>query len=131
MNPINNSGKELENELEQILIQNGIPYTRSEEGPKADIDFIIHTIPKMYVECHNQNTKGSVDEKIPHKVFKYRSKHRMDTMYIVKGRYPLNSRIENHIGLLEKAFGMKVQIESLGSITNKILSNPIQTNKFF
>ena len=131
MNPINNSGKELENELEKRLIQNGIPYTRSEEGPKADIDFIIHTNPKMYIECHNQNTKGSVDEKIPHKVFKYRTKHGMNTMYIVKGTYPLNSRIENHIELLENSFGMKVEIENLDSITNKILSNPIQVNKFF
>lgn len=131
MNPINNSGKELENELEQRLIQYSIPYTKSEEGPKADIDFIIHTKPKMYIECHNQNSKGSVDEKIPHKVFKYWTKHKMKTMYIVKGAYPLNTRIKGHIKLLEKAFGMKVEIESLDTITNKILSLPTQTNKFF
>jgi len=131
MNPINNSGKKLENELEQMLIQNGIPYTRSVEGPKADIDFIIHTKPKMYIECHNQNTNGSVDEKIPHKVFKYKSRHGMDILYIVTGKYPLSIRIKGHIKLLETLFDMKVQIENLDSITNKILSNPIQSNNFF
>lgn len=131
MNPINNSGKELENEFEKRLIQYGIPYTKSEEGPKGDIDFILHTIPKMYIECHNQNTKGSVDEKIPHKVFKYRSKHGMDTIHIVKGTNPINNRIKGHIELLEKAFEMKVEIESLDTITTKVLSLPIRTNKFF
>ena len=35
MNPINNSGKELENEFEKRLIQYGIPYTKSEEGLKG------------------------------------------------------------------------------------------------
>ena len=131
MNPINNSGKELETDLRNWLVEKDIPFTQSADGPKADIDFIIHSKKPMYIECHNQNTKGSVDEKIPHKVYKYWDKHKMKEIWIVKGKYPLNKRIKGHIKLLETLCEIEVKIETLDSIKNKVISNPIQRNKFF
>jgi len=131
MNPINNSGKELETDLRNWLVEKDIPFTQSAEGPKADIDFIIHSKKPMYIECHNQNTSGSVDEKIPHKIYKYWEKHKMQEIWIVKGKYPLNKRIKGHIKLLETFCEIEVKIETLDSIKNKVTSNPIQRNKFF
>mgnify|MGYP003348447175 CR=1 FL=1 len=48
-----------------------IPYRRQKSGA-SQIDFIIQIGDKViYADCTNQNIGGSVEEKIPHKVWKY------------------------------------------------------------
>lgn len=132
-NIINIKGEELEDKLKDWLNENKIPYTKSVKGPKGDIDFIIHTNKtKLFIECANQNIKGSVVDKIPHKVFKYWFKHKMDTIYLLRGSYnKFTKSIMEHIKHIENTCDIKVHIVTFNQI-QKILNNKkLNKNKFF
>ena len=90
-NPINKSGKELEDNIENFLISEDIPHTRQKKG----IDFIIND--SIYVEAKNQNGGGSVDEKLPHTVWKYHKQYKINHMIIVHGKHKISKAILNHL----------------------------------
>lgn len=131
-NPINISGKGLEWELKVWLDTNRIPYTKSVEGPKGDIDFIIHTDTQMYIECANQNRKGSVMDKIPHKVFKYWNKHKMKKIHILRGSYNKFSKsINKHLELISSVCDIEITICDIKELQNELNNITIKENKFF
>ena len=73
-NKANKKGRALEDRLENILIKNNIPHTKQKGGGRElQIDFQIHINQEdiLYVECNGQDVEGSVEEKVPHKVFPY------------------------------------------------------------
>jgi hypothetical protein len=108
-NPINISGTKLENQLKEFLVEYNYPFI---DGGSKDIDFIIEIVnQKIYVDCTNQNTEGSVVDKIPQKIFKYYQKHKMDKFYIVRGEYKnFPKPVCDHISFLEDYFKFKVII---------------------
>ena len=92
-NPVNISCKDLEDRVENYCVENNISYQRAKSGA-FEIDFIIDTdFGKVYADCTNQNVVGSVEEKLPHKIWKYYQKYKYDNVYIIKG----DQKISNHV----------------------------------
>ena len=79
-NPINISGQELEDKVQLHCVLNNLSYQRAKTG-SFEIDFIIETDKgKVYADCTNQNVGGSVEEKLPHKIWKYYKKYKYDNV---------------------------------------------------
>lgn len=92
----NSSGLELEDALENKLKSLDIAYHRAKTG-SHEIDFIIRTENNLfYVECKNQNGSGTVEEKIPHTVWKYWKKYNYKDVYIIRGDYMPSAKIIEH-----------------------------------
>jgi hypothetical protein len=87
----------MEGLLEQHLRQHDISHKRAKHGAFA-IDFIIKTTDKTYyVDCKNQNSEGSAEEKLPHTVWKYWNKYGYDEVYIIRGEHIPSKRIYEHL----------------------------------
>ena len=92
----NRSGFVLEDMLERKLKELNIAYKRAKIG-SHEIDYIIQTDDDtFYVECKNQNGSGSVEEKIPHTVWKYWQKYDYKDVYIIRGKYNLSQKVIEH-----------------------------------
>ena len=92
----NKSGIELEAELKNFLIQNSFVFRHQIPG-QNEIDFIIgNEDNKLYADCTNQNSSGSVDEKIPHKIWKYYKKYNYSSVYIIRGSHKPRDLILEH-----------------------------------
>ena len=120
-NPINESGLKLEESLENYLRVNGLPYKRNSNG----IDFIVGD-GQYYIECKNQTQGGSVNEKLPHTIWKYRKKYGMDTMYIIQPYTDGMGVVMNHIQWLESMLGINVHIVSYEDMCNVLSGNKIE-----
>ena len=95
-NPVNISGQLLEDQLESYCRENNITYQRAKPGAHA-IDFIIETDNgKIFADCTNQNSTGSVEEKLPHKLWKYHNKYGYSNVCIIKGDHKLGSNVLMH-----------------------------------
>tara|TARA_R100000030_G_C3152420_1_gene98584 strand:+ start:90 stop:476 length:387 start_codon:yes stop_codon:yes gene_type:complete len=101
-NPINESGTLGENHFETLLNENDIPF---KSGGNNGIDYIV--FDKFYMDSKNQTQGGSVDEKIPHTIFKYHEKYNQPKYYIV-GYYEYKEGIKRHIKFLENKLNIKV-----------------------
>ena len=101
-NPINESGTLGENHFETLLNENDIPF---KSGGNNGIDYIV--FDKFYMDSKNQTQGGSVDEKIPHTIFKYHEKYNQPKYYIV-GYYEYKESIKRHIKFLENKLNIKV-----------------------
>ena len=101
-NPINESGTLGENHFESLLKQNDIPFKPSGNN---GIDYIV--LDEFYIDSKNQTQGGSVDEKIPHTIFKYHEKYNQSKYYIV-GYYEYKESIIRHIKYLEDKLNIKV-----------------------
>jgi hypothetical protein len=89
----NESGQNLEYRLMSFLCEKNIPFKQQKPG-QPEIDFIVNG--EIYVDCTNQNSEGSVQEKIPHKIWKYYKKYRYKNVYIIRGsKIPDNTVIEH------------------------------------
>jgi len=119
-NPINESGLKLEESLENYLRVNGLPYKRNSNG----IDFIVGD-GQYYIECKNQTQGGSVNEKLPHTIWKYQQKYGMDTMYIIQPYTDGMGVVMNHIQWLESMLGINVHIVSYEDMCNVLSGNKI------
>jgi|CryBogDrversion2_7_1035282.scaffolds.fasta_scaffold00190_5 hypothetical protein len=108
-NPINVSGAKLEKKLSNFLKEYNYTF---KSGGNSDIDFIIETVSKkIYADCTNQNSSGSVIDKLPQKIFKYYRKHKMDKFYIIRGLYKdFPKPVLEHIKFLEEQFNVEVFI---------------------
>ena len=97
-NPINESGILLEEECRKELLKRGIAFQHQTNG-KFEIDFIIGDI---YADCTNQNGSGSVEEKLPHKVWKYWDKYDFDEVYIIRGDHMIGDKVIKHLDWYEE-----------------------------
>tara|TARA_Y100000389_G_C17001962_1_gene289923 strand:+ start:97 stop:486 length:390 start_codon:yes stop_codon:yes gene_type:complete len=92
-NPINISGNDLEEQIKNFLISKNIPFNKTN-----GIDFIINTnAGDIYVEAKNQNTGGSVEEKLPFTVWKYKNQYKINHMIIVHGKHNISKRVRKCI----------------------------------
>jgi hypothetical protein len=116
-NPINESGSILENLVENFLVKNDYQFIG---GGSNDIDFIIKTTNrKIYADCTNQNAKGSIIDKLPHKIYKYYKKHKMNEFYVIRGSYKnFPNSVFEHINFLEDYFNFKVIILTYDEFIN-------------
>jgi len=123
-NPINESGSILENLVEDFLIKNKYQFI---DGGSKDIDFIIETTnERIYVDCTNQNTEGSVIDKLPHKIYKYYKKHKMNDFYIIRGLYKkFPEPVFEHIKHLENYFNLKVIILTYDEFIEMLINKNI------
>lgn len=128
-NPINESGKGAEDRLKRFLIENDIPY---ESGGNTTIDFTIFTKNKtVYIDCTNQNVSGSVEEKVPHKIWKYHKRIGFKEVIIQRGKQELHPEVMEHIRDLEVSKNIKVFIWTEDEVQNYLLGLPPKTNPFF
>ena len=128
-NPINLSGRELEDDMETFLIKYEYPYSRNSNG----IDFIVHTdVHTYYIECKNQNRGGSVVEKLPHTVWKYKMKYDMETLHIIQPYRDYMGRVMEHIEWLKEKLDMQIWIGDFATLCNILLgTNPKNVSKFW
>jgi hypothetical protein len=129
MNPINESGKSAEDRLEKFLIQNNIPYN---SGGNTTIDFTIWTSDEtIYIDCTNQNVAGSVEEKVPHKIWKYHKRIGFKEVIIQRGELELHPEVMEHIRDIEESKNIKVHIWTEREVQDYLLGIPPKTNPFF
>lgn len=132
-NPINISGENLEREVKHFLNGTKLPYKKSPKGKNGDIDFIVYDGNKsMYIECHNQNGKGSVDEKIPHKIWKYWNKYKMGEIWVVKGKHNrFGKGIVEHLEWMSKECNISINLVTLDELKSVLNKCKIKQNPFF
>jgi hypothetical protein len=111
----NQSGTSLEQDLKTFLHNKNIPFKHQTTG-KPEIDFIIAN--NIYADCTNQNVEGSVDEKIPHKIWKYSLKYGYKNVYIIRGEHVPNKSVLTHCEDIAKNKGFKFHIMTLEEFCN-------------
>ena len=117
----NKSGTYLEETLEQLLKAQDIPYKRQSHG-KSQIDFIIND--SIYADCTNQNSTGSVEEKIPHKVWKYWKMYGYKDVYIIKGKWNVSPKVLEHLEDASIAWGYTTHIVSIDEFMSVVMNEP-------
>ena len=129
-NPINQSGVLLENRLKEELSKRKLPFHHQTTG-KKEIDFIIGDI---YVDCTNQNVVGSVEEKLPHKVWKYWKQYGFDEVYIIRGEHMIGKSVREHLDMYKNAFNVTTHIVTLQQFLDILDDKPTiksQLDMFF
>ena len=104
-----------------LLKQKDIPYKRQLHG-KSQIDFIING--SIYADCTNQNSVGSVEEKIPHKVWKYWKMYGYKDVYIIKGKWNVSSKVLEHLEDASIAWGYTTHIVDIDEFMGIVMSEP-------
>ena len=95
-NPINVSGTDLEDRVESFLKENNLRYYRAKSGT-PEIDFRIEADGRvLYADCTNQNGGGSVEEKLPHKLWKYANRYKYDSVTIIRGKHKPSKHVMDH-----------------------------------
>ena len=118
MNPINVSGTDLEDRVENYLIESKLSYTRAKPGA-PEIDFKIETENGMvYADCTNQNSGGSVEEKLPHKLWKYSMRYNYDSVIIVTGTHKYSKHVKEHCEDVAKMKGFVLQLLDYDKFVN-------------
>ena len=111
----NKSGIKLEKELKTFLCEKKIPFTHQKNG-KHEIDFIIGK--GIHADCTNQNVTGSVDEKIPHKIWKYHKKYGYRDVYIIRGKQIPSKLVLSHCNEIAAYGGFKFHLMTLEEFCN-------------
>jgi hypothetical protein len=129
----NQSGNDLESILESFLIEKNIPHIRqTAKNQKQQIDFIIDG--RFYVECANQNVSGSVEDKIPHKIYKYYHIYKYKEVYVIRGSFIPNKWVIKHCDDISEQYNFKWHLLTFEEFCNKLFGTNISTNtlqKFF
>ena len=121
-NPINISGQNLEDRVEKFCVENNINYQRAKTG-SFEIDFIIDTdFGKIFADCTNQMTGGSVEEKLPHKLWKYFKKYQYRNVYIIKGDHKISSKVLEHCYEMARGYNFELQFVNYEQFTNKLVA---------
>jgi hypothetical protein len=122
----NKSGFKLENELQRFLNKEEFTYTKEKSGSKM-IDFQIETDKgRVYVDCTNQNSGGSVMDKIVQKARKYYRMYRYAEIFIVRGRKPIHSEVLKTLKEDEQVYGYKTTILTLEEICNMLKGRKVR-----
>ena len=127
-NPINESGKKMETLRKEFLVKHSIPFKK---GKSKTIDFEIFTTPTIWLECANQNSGGSVMDKIPTKILKYHIKRGVTEIYIERGNKKLSKDVLNCIDWIETKSDIKVHILTSNEVDNLLLGFQTPKNEFF
>jgi len=127
-NPINKSGLLGQTRLREFLIEENFPY-REEKTGQSQIDFIINpdTNNKIYIDVTNQNTTGSVEEKIPHKVWKYHKKYGYKEVYILEGSHHVHKSVKEHCN----DYNFKVHFVKLNEMKSILENKSYEIGRFF
>ena len=126
----NKSGQNLEAALKKFLMSKDIPFKQQKPG-KPEIDFIIGE--NLYVDCTNQNEEGSVDEKIPHKLWKYYKKYNYSEVYIIRGKKIPNDLVFEHCREICQKYNFKFHVVTLQEFFNFLEQRDFESplEKFF
>lgn len=126
----NQSGTNLEDRFENFLIEKKYSYKRqTAKVKKEQIDFIIDN--KFYVECTNQNVSGSVQDKIPHKIYKYYHTYKYKEVYVVRGSIMLNKWVIKHCDDIAKQYNFKCHLVTFEQICDVLNDINISTNTIY
>ena len=118
VNPINISGMLLEDRLEEFLMGKNLSYTRAKVG-KFEIDFQIETQDgTVFADCTNQNVGGSVEEKLPHKLWKYAELYHYHTVFIVTGTHKISKHVTKHCNEVAEKKEFKLHLLDYDQFTN-------------
>lgn len=121
----NQSGIKLEKELKTFLREKNIPFKHQKNG-KHQIDFIIGE--DIHADCTNQNVTGSVDEKIPHKIWKYYKKYRYKDVYIIRGKKIPSESVLSHCNEIAAYKGFKFHLMTLEEFCNFLENKDIRSS---
>ena len=121
-NPANESGTKLEDRVESFLKSNNFAYDKQKPGA-SEIDFIIpiNGNRSIFADCTNQNSGGSVYEKVPHKVWKYSVKYEYDEVYIIRGTQLPPISVKDHLQWFKEEIGVDTHIVSFEEFSNIVL----------
>ena len=121
-NPVNISGQLLEDMVENYCVSNKISYKRAKPGAH-EIDFIIDSSKgKIFADCTNQMTGGSVEEKLPHKLWKYFKKYQYRNVYIIKGDHKISAKVLEHCYEMARGYKFELQFVNYEQFTNKLVA---------
>ena len=121
-NPVNISGQLLEDMVENYCVSNKISYKRARPGAH-EIDFIIESNKgKLFADCTNQNSGGSVEEKLPHKLWKYFKKYQYRNVYIVKGDHKISPKVLEHCNEMARGYNFELHFVNYEQFTNKLVA---------
>ena len=121
-NPVNISGQLLEDMVENYCVSNKISYKRARPGAH-EIDFIIESNKgKIFADCTNQNSGGSVEEKLPHKLWKYFKKYQYRNVYIVKGDHTISSKVLEHCNEMARGYNFELHFVNYEQFTNQLVA---------
>ena len=121
-NPVNISGQLLEDMVENYCVSNKISYKRARPGAH-EIDFIIESNKgKIFADCTNQNSGGSVEEKLPHKLWKYFKKYQYRNVYIVKGDHKISQKVLEHCNEMARGYNFELHFVNYEQFTNKLVA---------
>ena len=119
-NPVNISGQLLEDMVENYCVSNKISYKRAKPGAH-EIDFIIESSKgKLFADCTNQNTVGSVEEKLPHKLWKYFKKYQYRSVYIIKGDHKISKSVLDHCYEMSRGYNFDLYFVNYEQFTNNL-----------
>ena len=119
-NPINQSGQLLEDMVENYCVSNKISYKRAKPGAH-EIDFIIDSSNgKIFADCTNQMTGGSVEEKLPHKLWKYHNKYGYSNVCIIKGDHKISPTVLMHCNELARTKQFELTFKSYEEFCNTL-----------
>ena len=122
----NKSGAKLEDDLARVLINEKFTFIKEKPGSKM-IDFQIETDKgRVYVDCTNQNSGGSVMDKIVQKARKYYRMYRYAEIFIVRGRKPIHSEVLKTLKEDEQVYGYKTTILTLEEICNMLKGRKVR-----
>lgn len=123
----NQNGTDLESRLENFLIEKNIPYIRqTAKTKKEQIDFIIDG--KFYVECTNQNVSGSVQDKIPHKIYKYYHIYNYKEVYVIRGSVMPNKWVIKQCDDIGEQYDFKWHLLTFEQFCDRLTGISISTN---
>lgn len=131
----NKSGTDLESKLEKFLIEKNIPFIRqTSKHKKEQIDFIINNT--FYVECTNQNVSGSVQDKIPHKIYKYYHIYNYKEVYVIRGSIMPNKWVIKQCDDISEQYNFKWHLLTFENFCDLLNDTEINTSantlqKFF
>lgn len=128
-NPINVSGTDLEDRVESFLKENNIRYTRAKSGA-PEIDFKIEVDGSfLYADCTNQNGAGSVEEKLPHKLWKYAKRYKYDSVTIIRGKHLPSKHVMDHCNDIARMKNFELHMldyeQFIHTLKNKQSFNPL------
>ena len=98
-NRINKSGKKFEDEVKSILNESNHSYKSNKNN---GIDYEIRFIDRLDgLEVKAQKTEGTVDEKLPHTLYKYSKKY-TNVVFLFHESFKLKSNIQEHMEFVAK-----------------------------
>ena len=128
INPINISGASFSDKVLHLIKKHNIPHT--DNGNKT-IDFYLYFQDKTIgLEAKGQHTEGTVNEKLPHTIYKY-LKLDIDEIWLVVHEHTLSDIIKEHIEVVSIDSNVVVRIVDITNLEDMFISNTPKVNEWF